>query len=654
MAENIPLPDSPAPSSSAHNPAENNQHIEAEPPALDAIIQALLPILSGQNTLLALYQTLNELAQKADTPLTDPTSQLLNSLAERHDQLDRLKVCDASNPANSIDHQLKPDQPPPPDPPDETKAQQEQSRQEIEALKTELETTQAKLKQEEEKRAKSISLLRAVRQKLVQTEKDKNALESELNESNSNSSSKIKELQADKKSLEDELSKLKISQEQQLSKLRHSYERENQSIRSQFERETASKKSQFELDTITAKAAYERELTNRNQKIVQTEARLRDLSAERDRLFEQLQNRQAELEDTRAQHDDLKGSVDELQHELTQSQNRVHVLCEEIEQLVHKQGSTLESDQVIQMLKEQHLHETKTLETRIAQLEKERIDVENELGESLKERLEQIEHLRNQARLKSIEYHDSLTSMAQRNQEILKSDAQIDLLKTQLKAALLARDSQTDSIASLKQQLEELQTELKTATEELTRTRVELEEGSERERMLRAENKSLRENEIRKVDEVKGLFMRGNIEQNVRKEGVGYFAHFSQKPPAGSAPLPATPATTRDPALGSDPPQPDLSTHAPAPSCSPSPHASHIPPTTPPPPQSSTLVDPDSSSVSLDNPALDDEAQLNFEYLRNTLLQFLEHKEMRPHLVRVLGVILHFTPQEIRRLASKV
>ncbi|OAV88150.1 hypothetical protein PTTG_07621, partial [Puccinia triticina 1-1 BBBD Race 1] len=453
MAENIPLPDSPAPSSSAHNPAENNQHIEAEPPALDAIIQALLPILSGQNTLLALYQTLNELAQKADTPLTDPTSQLLNSLAERHDQLDRLKVCDASNPANSIDHQLKPDQPPPPDPPDETKAQQEQSRQEIEALKTELETTQAKLKQEEEKRAKSISLLRAVRQKLVQTEKDKNALESELNESNSNSSSKIKELQADKKSLEDELSKLKISQEQQLSKLRHSYERENQSIRSQFERETASKKSQFELDTITAKAAYERELTNRNQKIVQTEARLRDLSAERDRLFEQLQNRQAELEDTRAQHDDLKGSVDELQHELTQSQNRVHVLCEEIEQLVHKQGSTLESDQVIQMLKEQHLHETKTLETRIAQLEKERIDVENELGESLKERLEQIEHLRNQARLKSIEYHDSLTSMAQRNQEILKSDAQIDLLKTQLKAALLARDSQTDSIASLKQQL---------------------------------------------------------------------------------------------------------------------------------------------------------------------------------------------------------
>ncbi|WAR63563.1 hypothetical protein PtB15_17B163 [Puccinia triticina] len=186
------------------------------------------------------------------------------------------------------------------------------------------------------------------------------------------------------------------------------------------------------------------------------------------------------------------------------------------------------------------------IEIRIAQLEKERIDVENELSESSKERPEQIGHLRSQARLASIEYHDSL----KRNQEILQSDAQIDPLKTQLKAALLARDSQTDSIASLKQ------------------------------------------------------------------------------------------------------------------------------------PLSSTLVDPASSFVSLDNPALDDEAQFNFEYLRNTLLQFLEHKEMRgrplplslhrcrllergPYfffstavaiaapLVKVLGVILHFTPQEIQLNATR-
>jgi hypothetical protein len=42
------------------------------------------------------------------------------------------------------------------------------------------------------------------------------------------------------------------------------------------------------------------------------------------------------------------------------------------------------------------------------------------------------------------------------------------------------------------------------------------------------------------------------------------------------------------------------------------------------------------------------------QYLRNVILQFLEHKEMRPNLVRVLSVILRFTPQELRRLNAKV
>ncbi|KAF8140191.1 hypothetical protein EV363DRAFT_1393103 [Boletus edulis] len=48
------------------------------------------------------------------------------------------------------------------------------------------------------------------------------------------------------------------------------------------------------------------------------------------------------------------------------------------------------------------------------------------------------------------------------------------------------------------------------------------------------------------------------------------------------------------------------------------------------------------------------EEEISYEYLRNVILQFLEHKEMRPNLVRVLSTILRFTPQETRRLMSKV
>lgn len=85
------------------------------------------------------------------------------------------------------------------------------------------------------------------------------------------------------------------------------------------------------------------------------------------------------------------------------------------------------------------------------------------------------------------------------------------------------------------------------------------------------------------------------------------------------------------------------------------------------------------SQTSVARASAADEA-LNFEYLRNVILQFLERPEMRvslgrgdtamggksteltlysicapekPHLLGVLGVILHFTPAESRRLAAK-
>jgi len=53
-------------------------------------------------------------------------------------------------------------------------------------------------------------------------------------------------------------------------------------------------------------------------------------------------------------------------------------------------------------------------------------------------------------------------------------------------------------------------------------------------------------------------------------------------------------------------------------------------------------------------PDSSNDEDVNVEYLRNVILQFLEHKEMRPNLVRVLSTILRFTPQETRRLIAKV
>ncbi|KNZ57006.1 uncharacterized protein VP01_2264g5 [Puccinia sorghi] len=211
-------------------------------------------------------------------------------------------------------------------------------------------------------------------------------------------------------------------------------------------------------------------------------------------------------------------------------------------------------------------------------------------------------------------------------------------------------------------------------TEELTRLTVELEKSTEREQDLRQENKTIRENEIKKVEEVKGLFLRGNMEQRQRKEGVGYFASLGKRLPSspsstktGVPGSPTTPPTTTartrthtptrsrrrkgthdggddGQGEGSAPSSPDGDGEAAVPrdsshptwaahpgtlgssqDTSSSPVHSHT--------HSSTLLNSAVSTVGHHNIQDGDDdhdaAELNFEYLRNTLLQFLEHKEMR-------------------------
>lgn len=715
MAAHIPLPDSPAISSSSKllsptqadqtsysnrtsldqpdlNPTIQETNQEATHRlTLDLVVQTLLPIICGKNTLLSLYETLNELSQQPNTSLTDTAYELLKALNDRQDHLDRLKVCDPSSSSESSTHHLSAGQPRP-DPPDQSAAVKPDDKQSTEATELELESLKTKLKQEEEKRAKSISLLRAVRQKLMQTEKDKAGFENELNQLKSSTTTKIEELQTSRKSLEDELSRIKIFHEQQLSKLRHSYERETQSIRTQSERDAATKKSQFELELITTKASHERELTNRTQKITQLEGRLKELSTDRDRLFDQLQNRQEELEVALAQQDEIKGSMGELEHQLNESQNRIEALLEQVDHLKNSRSSPdrneLEIRKSIQELEQQHLSKTNTLQLRINQLEKERADVEQELGDSLRERLEQIETLRTEARLKSLEYADSLQSMAKRNEEILKSDTERDLLKSQLERAEQARDSQMSMVASLTQQLEELQSRVNIQTQELVSLKEDLAETSRRENELKSQNRTLRANEMKRVNEVKELFLRGGVDQNQRKEGVGYFANFSKQPPRspshqnlrtshaisnhnptkhsdeiinhdfeGNGVTGQRSQNMEDHHQGASTPSGKESEGSIGDQLKTSIKLQERSPTIHPNSSQADLHQSHDKSVS-DCPRFsslaEDEAELNFEYLRNTLLQFLEHKEMRPHLVRVLGVILHFTPQEIRRLAAKV
>lgn len=139
------------------------------------------------------------------------------------------------------------------------------------------------------------------------------------------------------------------------------------------------------------------------------------------------------------------------------------------------------------------------------------------------------------------------------------------------------------------------------------------------------------------------------VSDKARNPGVGYFASYGQQTPKQDGSLSSTPDVTSPNMSATSAPLSRLGKDASSESLS---------------------LNEANASGSANNK--EDEA-INFEYLRNVIMQFLENKEMRvrspmstgtglvgsdllaqPHLVTVLGVILHFTPQELRRVSSKV
>jgi len=152
-------------------------------------------------------------------------------------------------------------------------------------------------------------------------------------------------------------------------------------------------------------------------------------------------------------------------------------------------------------------------------------------------------------------------------------------------------------VEKIKESEDALQTQLTDSSARGTTLEAQIQESKSRETQLRTTNKTLRE-ELRKVQSSAALL------EKQRNPGVGYWA-------------------SRD-ANGSG---------------------------------SRTSISSDSDRpTGATSPTNESKAEedINLEYLRNVILQFLEHKEMRPNLVRILTTILRFTPQETRRLSRSL
>ena len=305
-------------------------------------------------------------------------------------------------------------------------------------------------KEEEEKRIKALSLLRALRQKLVKSEKEKEDVDRERDSLRLSEATAQNQLSIDRLRFDQEIASLRSTQEQQITKLRSSFDRETSQMRLQFEREAATRKSQFELDAINVKATLSKELSTKDTRIKQLESTVREISVGRDSLFDQLQLRTAEVESIAENQEQLRSQAEELKYELKEAKDRSAAVVDELEELRKARRDVSRDDaNTRRLLAEAEVRSearVRDLEAHTRQLENDRLETEKEMSSNLQERLKEVERMRQQIVQKDIDYAESVQSRRLRDTKIQESE----LARTELEGKVRALEALlSDSKADL-------------------------------------------------------------------------------------------------------------------------------------------------------------------------------------------------------------
>ncbi|KAJ7783868.1 hypothetical protein DFH07DRAFT_908919 [Mycena maculata] len=474
---------------------------------------------------------------------------------------------------------------------------------EIERLLKEVEGSKRVAKEEEEKRVKAISLLKTVRQKLVKAEKERDDLQRDSAASKDKEKAERENEQLEKARLRAEIDTANSEREKAIAGLRAQFDRESTASRDRYEKEIGGLRGQFELEALTTKSAHSKEVGTLTSWISSLETTLAALANDKNAFFDQLQLRQAELESAQSHLDSLQSQNTELQYQLRESEERFTLLTDDITEARREQDSrsrepSSSAEDVARLLSAAEAkYESKLadLKKHLSVIEKERNESEAQWSRKLRDKVRENDDLKQVlgSATKTRELDEGLVEKLKDQIKLLQDELRLH----QVEAAELRAQSATLEDAESSTKAQETETNAKIhALEHM------VEEVKTREAQLRASNKTLRE-ELRKVQSSAALLERQ------RNPGVGYWTSKSES---------AAPADIRT-SLSSASSDSRLASPAPETPTSPK-----------------------------------NEEEVNLEYLRNVILQFLEHKEMRPNLVKVLSIILHFTPQETRRLVAKV
>ncbi|RXK37709.1 hypothetical protein M231_05042 [Tremella mesenterica] len=495
-------------------------------------------------------------------------------------------------------------------------------------LRADISKAQTTAKEEEEKRTKAISLLKTVRAKLVKAEKDKEEVERDRAEE-----------RAERSRATEETERVKAEKEREVTALRKGFERELASAKERFEKELQSKKAAWELEMITTKATHAKELSSKSTRINSLETTVKELATTKQQQFELLQTRQAESESALSEKETHQSRTKELEFQLREMTERCNLLEDQLSSssssLLPTRGRALlpngsssssvspgpsgtSAVDVQRLLAEAETRaeaKVNELRARIRALEKERNDVEEEWAAKIGERVREVEKLRRVVMEKENEYADSLRSRQEKDNAILAKEEE----RRQVEKEVLVLETKIEEARAevvLAAEAEKLaRDEISSLHIQITTLNTQLEDSKNLSNQLRQTNKTLRD-ELRKVQSSVQLMERQ------RNPGVGYW---------GANPSNTMVASGSRSGSGSGMMSPNSEIL-----------------------REGELRRSLESVVTSQPGERNEEEEVNLEYLRNVILQFLEHKEMRPNLIRVMSVILRFTPQELRRLNAKL
>ncbi|KAG6894481.1 hypothetical protein C0992_005956 [Termitomyces sp. T32_za158] len=462
----------------------------------------------------------------------------------------------------------------------DAKAEETASEQktEIGNLRKELEHAKLLAKEEEEKRVKAISLLKTVRQKLVKAEKEKEDATAAVTLLQEKGKEEMEKEQAEKSKLRSELDCANLEREKALAGFKTQFDQEITSLKVRYDQDIATYKGQHEAELDALKGVHNRKISEHEDQIRTLQQSLALVTKDKDNFFDDLQLRQAELESVQSHLEVLESQNTEYQYQLRELDDRYSLLKDDFAEVqrdleARSREPATSSSEIARLLSvAESKYEAKLfdLKKNLEAVEKERNDSDADWSLKLRDKAREVEDLKRITNMvaKTEEQYEETVAGLKAN--IITLEGEHHLLLEQIQELRQTSLSVRESEKSWRSQEEELNLKI-VGLEQL------VEESKQREGDLRAGNKTLRE-ELRKVQSSAALLERQ------RNPGVGYW----------------TSRSTENNATASQ-----VSVNAP----------------------STGITSRVSSPLSEQKNGNDEE--VNLEYLRNVILQFLEHKEMR-------------------------